>query len=151
MQRRPIANRMWKRALFVLATGLSLAAAPRAFGGDVLVSRVTWTDADGVQHRGLFQGRADGSTLTGRVYQGRRRLAVTGTLGSGGRLSGSLHDDDGTVVGYFLGDVDNGGRLRGAWVTEGNEGTLDAPADCLAPRRRGTAPPAGCKADGGAP
>lgn len=134
-----------RRSMTTLLLGTALLlGGVTAWAGEMLVSRVTWTDPGGGLHEGVFQGWAKGRTLTGHVFEGRARLAVDGTLDDDGGISGRLVTSDGTTVGYFAAAFD-GGTLRGGFANEaGGEGALSAPATCLAveaARRRGEREP----------
>jgi hypothetical protein len=91
----------------------TIARARLPLGTTRLIGPVGWS-APGTSGTALFQGLATPSTLTGHLFAGDSQLAVTGTIGTGGAVTGTVAASDGTPVGTFAGTRE-GDTLRGTY------------------------------------
>jgi hypothetical protein len=97
----------------VLALGLT------AFS-DPLHTQVHWTDPTGVEGKADFQGLADGSSLEGQLDFGGQTLLVTGSIGEGGAVDGTVKTQQGQTVLTFA-TTFVGGELGGEFTVTGTE------------------------------
>jgi len=119
------------------ALGLVVVLAGRA-GAEprkLLVTKVSWVDAQQNAGTMLFQGTVDASgVLRGRVYaEDGAELVVTGTVASDGGVTGALDTTASERVGTFAGQLNGQREIEGEVAVDGTVGTIswEAPADAL--------------------
>jgi hypothetical protein len=85
----------------VLVPALWLGLSTGVHAGEPISGTVVWQPPGGELRTLAFQGTQEGDAVHGTLNDGERPVAVQGTVGPDGLLSGTVTAPDGAVLGTF--------------------------------------------------